>query len=56
MRHRGLGSALVKETLRALAARGHATLTGRAGQNDDALISMGERWGFVRIWDLLVRE
>ncbi len=56
MRHRGLGSALIQETQRTLAARGHTTLSGRAGQNDDALISMGERWGFVRIWDLLVRE
>jgi GNAT superfamily N-acetyltransferase len=56
MRHRGLGSALIKETLRTLASRGHAKLAGRAGQNDDALISMGERWGFVRVWDLLVRE
>jgi GNAT superfamily N-acetyltransferase len=56
MRHRGLGGALIDETLRTLAGRGHAKLAGRAGQNDDALISMGERWGFVRVWDLLVRE
>lgn len=56
MRHRGLGRALIDEAIRVLARRGHAKLSGRAGQNDDALISMGERWGFVRIWDLLVRE
>lgn len=56
MRHRGLGRALMHETLRTLAARGYPRLSGRAGHNDDALISMGERWGFVRVWDLLVRE
>ena len=56
MRHRGLGRALMDETLRTLAERGHHKICGRAGHNDDALISMGERWGFVRLWDLLVRE
>ncbi len=56
MRHRGLGSALIQQALKELAGRGHAKLAGRAGQNDDALISMGERWGFVRVWDLLLRE
>lgn len=55
-RHRGLGRALIDETVRTLAARGHRKVSGRAGHNDDALISMGERWGFVRVWDLLVRE
>ena len=24
--------------------------------NDDALISMGERWGFVRRWELVVTD
>jgi hypothetical protein len=31
-------------------------LSARAGHNDDALISMGERWGFVRQWEMMVRE
>jgi hypothetical protein len=48
--------ALVHETARLLAARGAGTLAARAGHNDDALISMGERWGFVRSWELLARE
>ena len=38
---------------RACARRANA---GRAGHNDDALISMGERWGFLRAWELFVRE
>lgn len=55
-RHRGLARALVEEATRLLAERGYATLAARAGHNDDALISMGERWGFVRHWELMLRE
>ena len=31
-------------------------LAARAPLNDDALISMGERWGFIRQWAYLVYE
>ena len=31
-------------------------LWARAAHNDDALISMGERWGFVRAWELMSAE
>ena len=55
-RHRGLGRALVEEAGRILEARGLFRLAARAGHNDDALISMGERFGFVRQWDLMLRE
>lgn len=56
LRQRGVARALVHETARLLAARGVSSLAARAGHNDDALISMGERWGFVRRWELLARE
>jgi len=56
LRQRGVARALVHETARLLAARGAGVLAARAGHNDDALISMGERWGFVRSWELLTRE
>jgi hypothetical protein len=39
-----------------LAERGMRVLAARAGHNDDALISMGERWGFVRAWELMLFE
>jgi GNAT superfamily N-acetyltransferase len=55
-RHRGVARALVEEATRLLAARGLRRLAARAGHNDDALISMGERWGFVRQWELMLRE
>jgi len=55
-RHRGLASALVAEAGRRLEERGMAALAARAGHNDDALISMGERWGFVRTWEMMVRD
>ena len=32
--------------------RGHAAF----GHNDDALISMGERWGLVRTWELMAAD
>ena len=53
VRHRGVARALVAEVRRRLAERGHAILTARASHNDDALISMGERWGLVRAWELM---
>ena len=56
LRHRGVASELVRDAERILAERGCKTLAARAGHNDDALISMGERWGFVRSWELMVKE
>ena len=55
-RHRGLASALLADLASALAARGLASLAARAGHNDDALISMGERKGFTRRWELMLRD
>lgn len=55
-RHRGLARALVDEARALLAGRGFPTLAARAAHNDDALISMGERWGFVRQWELMLLE
>jgi ribosomal protein S18 acetylase RimI-like enzyme len=56
LRHRGVAHELIEEATRVLAARGLQRLAARVGHNDDALISMGERWGFVRSWGLMVRE
>lgn len=56
IRQRGVARALVGELRRALAARGVSELLARAAHNDDALISMGERWGFVRVWELMSVE
>ena len=56
LRHRGIARALVRETRKRLVARGQADLAARVSYNDDALISMGERWGFVRDWELMVLE
>lgn len=55
-RHRGIARALVQEASRRLREAGHATLAARAGHNDDALISMGERWGFVRQWETMLLD
>jgi GNAT superfamily N-acetyltransferase len=55
-RHRGVARALVEEAQAVLAARGLRVLAARATHNDDALISMGERWGFVRAWELMLFE
>jgi ribosomal protein S18 acetylase RimI-like enzyme len=55
-RHQGLARRLVEEVSKALQERGIRSLAARAAHNDDALISMGERWGFVRQWELMVRE
>ena len=56
VRHRRVARALVDGAAALLEARGYPVLTARAGHNDDALISMGERWGFVRQWELMMRE
>lgn len=56
LRHRGVARALAGEARRVLARRGFPHLAARAGHNDDALISMAERWGYVRTWELLVHE
>lgn len=55
-RHRGMARSLIKAASETLADRGVTGLSARVGHNDDALISMGERWGFVRHWELLLRE
>lgn len=55
-RQRGLARALAEQTQRLLARRGHRRLAARAGHNDDALISMGERWGYLRHWELMLHE
>ena len=55
-RHRGLAKHLVDAVSSSLEERGIHQLAARAGHNDDALISMGERWGFVRQWEWMVRE
>ncbi len=55
-RHRGLARELVEDAAGRLAERGCESLAARAGHNDDALISMGERWGFTRRWELMVRD
>ena len=55
-RHRGLGGGLIELAARELAARGQRGLAARVGHNDDALISMGERWGFVRNFELMLRD
>ncbi len=55
-RHRGLASQMVQAVRAELESRGLASLAARAAHNDDALISMGERWGFVRVYEIMVRE
>jgi len=55
-RHQGLAAKLVAEVSAVLRERGMTSIAARAGHNDDALISMGERWGFVRTWEMMVRE
>lgn len=55
-RHRGVARSLVEGAAGLLEQRGLYTLAARAGHNDDALISMGERWGFIRHWEMMLRE
>lgn len=54
-RHRGVAGALVERAQTVLRERGLPRLAARAPHNDDARISMGERWGFVREWEVLER-
>lgn len=56
LRRRGVAQELLEEVTRVLAERGLDRLAARVAHNDDALISMGERWGFVRAWEWIVRE
>ncbi len=56
VRRRGMARALVQEASDILRERGFDSLAARAAHNDDALISMGERWGFTRQWELMLRE
>jgi GNAT superfamily N-acetyltransferase len=56
LRHRGVASALIERSRDLLQSRGHARMAARASHNDDALISMGERWGFVRAWEWMLWE
>ncbi len=56
LRRRGVARELVDELWLVLERRGLTRLAARVGHNDDALISMGERWGFVRAWEWIVRE
>lgn len=56
LRHRGVARALVAEVTRLCAARGLPAPAVRAAHNDDAVISMGERWGYVRTWELMRKE
>lgn len=56
LRHRGLAATLVKEGRRVLKRRGFAQLAARCPHGDDPLISMGERWGFVRNWEFISKE
>jgi len=56
IRQRGVARALVGELRRGLLARDVGELWARAAHNDDAVISMGERWGFVRAWELMSAE
>jgi GNAT superfamily N-acetyltransferase len=56
LRHRGIATALVAQARQVLLRRGLDRLAARAGHNDDALISMGERWGFVRAWEWMQIE
>jgi hypothetical protein len=47
---------LIQRALQILSDRGCPELAARVGHNDDALISMGERWGFTRLWEFILRE
>ena len=45
--------ALILELSRLLLRRGFEALLARAGHNDDALISMAERLGMVRTFEVM---
>ncbi len=54
-RHQSLAGQLVAAAERHLAQRGQTRLAGRVGAGDDALISIGERRGFIRRWEWVER-
>ena len=56
IRHRGVARALILELSRRLTQRGFDALLARAGHNDDALISMAERLGMVRTFEVMASE
>jgi len=56
VRHSGVARALVQDAIRILRERGLGALAARAAHNDDARISMGERWGFLRQWEFMLHE
>lgn len=56
LRHRGVARGLQEEARRILAARGLRDFATRAAYNDDALVSMGERWGYLRHWEFMLGE
>lgn len=52
-RHQGVAKALVQAAQAGLRARGISHIGARVEHNDDARISMGERWGWTRGWEWL---
>ena len=56
IRHRGVARALILELTRCLVQRGFDALLARAGHNDDALISMAERLGMIRTFEVMSSE
>ena len=56
IRHRGVARALILELSRRLTQRGFDALLARAGHNDDALISMAERLGMIRTFEVMSSE
>jgi len=55
-RHRGVARGVLGEARKILLERGLKALGARAAHNDDAIIAMGERWGFLRQWEGLVLD
>ncbi len=55
-RNLGLASQLLDRAESALAARGVGWLRAHAAHNDDRIISMGERRGYVREIEVMVKE
>jgi len=56
LRHRGVARALQVEARRLLMERGQSAFCTRASYNDDALVSMAERWGYVRQWEWMLGD
>jgi len=53
LRRHGIARAMVVELRRLLKLGGADGLQARIPHGDDALLSMGERWGLVRQWEIL---